>query len=234
MDEKIMKLSIIIPAFHEGKNILPTIKEIIKFVKTDNEIIIICDEKSDPTINVINNLKKKNIYTALNSIGSMKGPANAVKTGFLRAKGDLVSVVMADLSDDLKKVDKGVKMIDKDYDMVCFSRYMRGGRQIGGPFLKGLMSRIAGLSLFYLFNFPTHDPTNSFKLYRKTVLKKIKIESSAGFDFNLELIVKAHKMGYKIGEIPATWRDRTAGKSRFKLLKWLPKYLKWYWYLLVN
>jgi hypothetical protein len=139
---------------------------------------------------------------------------------------------MADLSDDLKKLDKGVKMINKGYDIVCFSRYMKGGQQIGGPFLKGLMSRIAGLSLFYLFNFPTHDPTNSFKLYRRSVLKKIKIESNAGFDFNLELIVKAHKMGYKIGEIPATWRDRTAGKSRFKLLKWLPKYLKWYWYLL--
>ncbi|MFA6081398.1 MAG: glycosyltransferase [Patescibacteria group bacterium] len=229
-----MKLSIIIPAYYEGKNILPTIKEIKKLVKTDYEIIVICDDKSDPTIGVIKNLKKKNIYTALNSIGSMKGPANAVKTGFLRAKRGLVGVVMADLSDDLKKVDKGVKMIDKGYDIICFSRYMTGGRQIGGPFLKGLMSRMAGLSLFYLFNFPTHDPTNSFKLYRKTVLQKIKIESSAGFDFNLELIVKAHKIGYKIGEIPATWSDRTAGKSRFKLLKWLPKYLKWYWYLLID
>lgn len=227
-----MKLSIIIPAYYEGKNILPTIKEIKKLVNTDYEIIVICDVKFDPTIEVIKNLKKKNIYTVLNSIDSMKGPANAVKTGFLMAKGSLVSVVMADLSDDLEKLDKGVNMIDKGYDIVCFSRYMKDGRQIGGPFLKGLMSKIAGLSLFYLFNFPTHDPTNSFKLYKKTVLKKIKIESNAGFDFNLELIVKAHKMGYKIGEIPATWRDRAAGKSRFKLLKWLPKYLKWYWYLL--
>lgn len=227
-----MKLSIIIPAYYEGKNILPTIKAIKKLVKTDYEIIVICDVNLDPTIEVIKNMKKKNIYTALNCIDSKKGPANAVKTGFLKAKGDLACVVMADLSDDLKMLDKGVKMIDKEYDIVCFSRYMKGGRQIGGPFLKGLMSRIAGLSLFYLFHFPTHDPTNSFKLYRKTVLDKIKIESNAGFDYNLELIVKAHKKRYKIGEIPATWRDRTAGKSRFKLLKWLPKYLKWYLYLI--
>jgi dolichol-phosphate mannosyltransferase len=227
-----MQLSIIIPAYHEGKNILPTLQVIEKSVKTNHEIIIICDDKLDPTVTVIKKLKKKNIYVVTNSIGSKKGPANAVKTGFLKAKSAMVCVVMADLSDDLKKIDKAVKMINQDFDIVCFSRYMKGGHQIGGPFFKGLMSRMAGLSLFYLFNFPTHDPTNSFKIYKKKVLEKIKIESNVGFDFNLELIVKAHKKGYKIGEIPATWSDRTAGKSRFKLLKWLPKYLKWYLYLI--
>lgn len=229
-----MKLSIIIPAYFEGKNILPAIKVISEKVTTEHEIIVICDDKSDPTINVIKTLKKKNIYPILNSIGSKKGPANAVKTGFLKAKGNLVCVVMADLSDDLVKIDKGIEMINEGKDIICFSRYMKDGRQIGGPFLKGMMSRLAGLSLFYLFNFPTHDPTNSFKLYRKTVLDKVNIESDAGFDFNLELIAKAYKKGYKIGEMPATWIDRTAGKSRFKLLKWLPKYLKWYWYLIAS
>ena len=132
---------------------------------------------------------------------------------------------------DLKKIDQAVKMISQGKDIICFSRFMKGGKQIGGPFLKGTLSRLAGLSLFYLFNFPTHDPTNSFKLYRKSILSKIYIESEAGFDFNLEIIIKLFKMGYKINEIPATWRDRTAGKSRFKLLKWLPKYIKWYLYL---
>lgn len=229
-----MKLSIIIPAYFEGKNILPTLREIDKLVKTKHEIIIVCDDKSDPTVDIINKLKKKNIYTILSFVGDKKGPANAVKTGFLRAKGDLVCVVMADLSDDLIKIDKAVKIIKNGKDIVCFSRYMKGGRQIGGPFLKGMLSRLAGLSLFYLFNFPTHDPTNSFKLYKKLILNKITIESEDGFDFNLELIAKAYKKGYKIGEIPATWRDRTAGKSRFKLLKWLPKYLKWYWYLIIS
>ena len=226
-----MRISIIIPAYLEGKNILPTLKEISKKVTTDHEVIVICDQKSDPTVDVIKRLKKKNIYITLNSIGSKKGPANAVKTGFLRAKGDLVCVIMADLSDDLIKIDKAVKIINQGKDVVCFSRYMKGGKQIGGPFLKGMMSRLAGLSLFYLFNFPTHDPTNSFKLYRKSALNKIHIESEAGFDFNLEIIIKLFKMGYGIGEIPATWRDRTAGKSRFKLLKWLPRYIKWYLYL---
>lgn len=226
-----MKLSIIIPAYFEGKNILPTLNKIEKTVKTDHEIIIICDDKSDPTINVVKKLKKKNIYSVLNLVGSKKGPANAVKTGFLKAKGNLICVVMADLSDDLIKIDKAVAMIGQGKDVVSFSRYMKGGRQTGGPFLKGMMSRLAGLSLFYLFNFPTHDPTNSFKLYRKSALSKINIESEAGFDFNLEIIVKLFKMGYKIGEIPATWTDRTKGKSRFKLLKWLPKYIKWYLYL---
>lgn len=102
---------------------------------------------------------------------------------------------------------------------------------MGGPVLKGLLSRLAGVSAYYIFGLPTHDPTNSFKMFKKSVFNAIKIESSGGFEYNLEFVVKAFKKGYKITEVPATWRDRTAGKSRFKLLKWLPKYIRWYLYL---
>jgi len=86
--------------------------------------------------------------------------------------------------------------------------------------------------MHYFFGFPTHDPTNAFKMYKKSILKKLTIESDGGFEYSIELMVKAHKSGYKITEIPAVWRDRTAGKSKFKLFKWLPKYLRWYFHLL--
>ncbi|MGH7863221.1 MAG: glycosyltransferase family 2 protein, partial [Candidatus Dormibacteraceae bacterium] len=54
------------------------------------------------------------------------------------------------------------------------------------------------------------------------------IESEAGFELALELTVKAHLGGMTIVEVPTTWRDRTAGESRFQTRKWLPHYLRWY------
>jgi dolichol-phosphate mannosyltransferase len=105
---------------------------------------------------------------------------------------------------------------------------MRGGRQEGGPRLKRLMSRTAGLTLHWFAGVPTHDPTNNFKLYARRFLDEVTIESTAGFELALELTVKATLAGRRIGEVPTTWRDRTAGQSNFKLRRWLPHYLHWY------
>ncbi len=113
-------------------------------------------------------------------------------------------------------------------DVVSASRYMRGGRQVGGPPLKRLMSRTAGLTLYWFAGVPTHDPTNNFKLYSRRFLDTVTIESTAGFELALELTVKATLAGRTVAEVPTTWRDRTAGQSNFKLRKWLPHYLHWY------
>ena len=51
-----------------------------------------------------------------------------------------------------------------------------------------------------------------------------------GFAYSIELLVKAHRLGWRIGEVPAAWLERRAGKSRFQVLKWVPQYLKWFFY----
>ena len=111
---------------------------------------------------------------------------------------------------------------------------MKGGRQIGGPRLKGLISRVAGVSLYWLAGLPTHDATNAFRAYRRDVLTSTPIESPAGFAYTLEITAKAFASGRRITEVPSTWRDRSAGQSRFKLLQWLPYYLRWYFYTLTR
>jgi hypothetical protein len=62
------------------------------------------------------------------------------------------------------------------------------------------------------------------------VLEKVEIESQGGFELALELTVKAHCAGFRVTEIPTIWNDRTAGESRFRLGRWLPRYLRWYVY----
>jgi hypothetical protein len=140
----------------------------------------------------------------------------------------VIVVTMADLSDDFAKVAEMVERAERGAAVVCASRYMRGGRQTGGPLLKRLLSRMAGVSLHYLAGIPTHDSTNSFKAYRRDFLAATPIESTAGFTLGLELTVKAHFSGRRVEEVPATWQHRSAGNSRFRLFAWLPSYLHWY------
>ena len=135
---------------------------------------------------------------------------------------------MADGSDEPHVVDPMVALARGGADVVSASRYMRGGHQLGGPPIKRLMSRVAGLTLHWFAGVPTHDPTNNFKLYSRRFLDTVTIESTAGFELALELTVKATLAGRRIAEVPTTWRDRTAGESNFKLRKWLPHYLHWY------
>ncbi len=226
-------LSIIIPVYHEEKNILKVISSITKYVHTPHEIILVYDNQEDPTVPVVKQYlqtnKKKGIYLQQNIVGNKEGVMNAIKTGFHVANGEAVVVIMADLADDIRQVDTMYALIQQQsVDIVCASRFMKGGKKIGGPFIKNLLSRTACLTLYYLFRIPTHDATNAFKMYRSSLFTNITIESKGGFEYSLEIILKAHKKGYTIAEIPTVWKDREEGKSNFKLLSWLPYYLQWY------
>lgn len=231
-----LPLDIIVPVFNEKDVIVSTLEEIRSKVLTSHRIFIVYDFDQDNTLSVvkeyIQSRKIENIILLKNDYG--RGVINAIKKGFHASEAMATLVVMGDLSDDLSVVDPMFSKIKEGYDIVCGSRYMRGGKQIGGPLFKGFLSRMAGLSLHWITKIPTHDISNSFKMYRTSLLKTITIESSGGFEIGLEVLVKAFVKGYKITEIPSVWKDRVAGKSNFKLLKWLPKYFKWYIYAIKN
>ena len=195
---------------------------------TPHELIVVYDFDEDTTVPVVARLAPE--LTGLrghrNTIG--RGVLNAMKSGIADSNGRYVLISMADGSDDPADVDRLVELARSGADIAAASRYMRGGRQVGGPRLKRMMSRTAGLSLHWLGGVPIHDPTNNFKLYRRSYLDAVRIESRAGFELALELTVKAAIAGRPMAEIPTTWRDRTAGQSNFRLRKWLPQYLRWY------
>lgn len=224
------KLSIIIPVYNEKDNIKMVLSEIKDNIKTQHIIFIVYDFPEDNTIPAVKDYiiatDASNIKLVLNDFG--KGVLNAIKKGFSVADSTMTLVTMGDLSDDLSVVDLMVDKINQGYDLVCGSRYIKGGKQIGGPLIKKTLSRLAGLSLNFMVGIPTHDISNSFKLYRTSLIKSINIESNGGFELGLEILVKTWLKGCRITEVPTIWKNRTGGKSRFRLLKWIPKYLKWY------
>jgi glycosyltransferase involved in cell wall biosynthesis len=156
---------------------------------------------------------------------------NAIKTGLEKSRGKAVIVTMADSSDDPQTINQMIDKFNQGFDIVCGSRYAKGGKKMGGPVVKSILSKYAGVTAKYIMKLPTSDLTNSFKLYRKELLKKINIESQGGFELGMEILVKGYFLyGAKVTEVPTIWYDRTAGKSRFHLFGWLPSYLRWYFW----
>lgn len=141
-------------------------------------------------------------------------------------------VTSADGSDDASQIPELVMLVERGVDIASASRYMHGGKLINSPFLKGFLSRLAGLSLHHLRRIGTRDATNNFKAYSADFLNSIDIESIYGFEIGLELVAKARRAKRPIAEIPTIWIERNSGISKFPLLRSLPRYLKWYFYAL--
>ena len=223
-------LKVIIPVYNEGAN-FAILYDGLSVIRTPFEAFVIYDLEDDNTIPAVNRVINCGDHRFhLHRNDTFPGPAGALLTGFRLAASGPVLVLMADLSDDLAQVDRMVQLHRDGYHLVSASRYARGGLQIGGPFLKRILSRCAGRSLRLLRGLPTSDATNSFRLYDAEMLNSLQIESCSGFEITLEITVKAFLAGYRLAEIPATWHDRSSGESHFRLWTWLPDYLKWYFY----
>jgi dolichol-phosphate mannosyltransferase len=232
---EVADVDFVMPVYNEGANIGRALAEIYQHVPLTKRVLVVYDFDEDNTVPAVRELAPQypGVELVKNTLG--RGVLNAVRSGIAAARAEVVIITMADLSDDVAIVPRMVELIRVEgYDIVCASRYMRGGRQIGGPWLKGLLSRTAGLSLYWLAGLPTHDATNAFRAYRRSVLLENPIESQGGFEYSLEITAKAFAAGRRITEIPSTWRDRSAGQSRFKLRAWLPQYLRWYSYTLTH
>jgi dolichol-phosphate mannosyltransferase len=127
-------------------------------------------------------------------------------------------------------VDRMVELARGGCDIVCPSRFMPGGAMIGCPWLKAVLVRSANFTLRHVARLPTTDASNGFRLFSRRAIERIAIESSEGFCYSIELLVKAHRLGWKIAEVPVTWIERADRRTRFQVLGWLPAYLRWYFY----
>lgn len=223
-------LGIVVPVYNEGNNIKSLFDAIESEIKTPKEVMVVYDYPKDDTLPVVSRIRESYSFEVVckrNKYG--RGALNAIKTGLEDCMQSIILVVMADLSDNLNVVDDMYEKISIDgYDVVCGSRYMKGGVQHGGGVLKKTFSRLAGVSLHVLTGIPTHDVTNSFKMYRKSMLESLTIESSGGFEIGMEIVVKAFVYGYQVTEVASEWFDRVDGQSNFKMWEWIPHYLHWY------
>ncbi len=224
-------VSVIIPAYNEGERVAAVLQAVASATATLScEILVVCDFPEDTTIPVVQRLVPvvPGLRVHLNERG--RGVLNALRAGLSAARAPYVVVTMGDGSDEYDAISAMVEKARLGAQLVAASRYMRGGHQIGAPLMKRSMSRTAGLLLHVIAGLPIHDPTNNFKLYTRSLLDRVTIESQGGFELALELSVKCHRLGLEMVEMPTTWRERSSGESQFDLRAWLPHYLRWFGY----
>ena len=222
------QLSVVIPAYNEGDHILPVLDRIFEAVHLPCEVLVVVDAPEDTTVPVVDeySLKEPRLRCVINTYG--RGPANAIRFGIDAAAAPVAVVTMADGCDDPRQIDELARLVDRGVAVAAASRYMPGGQQVGGPGLKGMMSRSAGRSLRLLAHIGTRDATNSFKAYSTEFVRAVGIDSRDGFELGIELTAKARRMRLPVAEIPTIWLDRQAGVSNFRVAKWIPGYLRWY------
>ena len=224
----IPRVSVIVPAYNEGEHIIPVLDRLFESVHLRCEVLVVVDAADDATVPVVEEYQAKEprIRWVLNTYG--RGPANAIRFGIDSATAAVVVVTMADGCDDPRQIDDLARLVDRGVAVAAASRYMPGGQQVGGPILKGMLSKAAGRSLRILAHIGTRDATNSFKAYRTEFVRAVGIDSRVGFEIGLELTAKAKRMRLPVAEVPTIWLDRQAGMSNFKLMQWIPVYLRWY------
>jgi dolichol-phosphate mannosyltransferase len=225
------RLDIVIPVYNEGSNILSTLGALARDVKTASRVLICYDFEEDNTLPVVRN--NPETYAGLDVsfvLNPGRGAHAAVMAGFAASTAPIVASYPADDDFNAAIIDDMVALVGDGCDVVCASRFLPGGTMQGCPWLKAVLVRTAAFTLHHFAALPTRDPTSGFRMFSRRVIDRIKIESDQGFCYSIELLVKAHRLGWRIGEVPARWFERQHGASRFRVLKWLPAYLRWFRY----
>jgi len=224
------RVTIVVPAYNEGEEIAGFLTRVAETVTLPFELLVVVDTEQDTTIPVVQRMAAQDprIRHVVNTYG--RGPAQAIRYGFDTAAAPTVVVTMADGSDDPRQIDELTVLVERGVVVAAGSRYMPGGQQIGGPRLKRTLSRLAGQSLHLFAGIGTRDATNSFKAYNADFVRTVTVQSRDGFEIGLELTAKARRARLPVAELPTIWLDRTTGVSNFQLRKWIPKYLRWYFF----
>jgi len=215
-----MKLSIVIPAYNEAESISETLNVLYDKLVENNiphQILVVNDNSKDNTIEVLDELKKRILtLDVLNNTGP-NGFGYAVRKGLDNFTGDVVAIMMADLSDSADDLISFYNKILEGFDCVFGSRWIKGGKVYDYPKHKLIMNRLFNTSVRIIFGLKYNDLTNAFKMYRKETIEGIKPFLSPHFNLTLEIPLKAIVRGYTYTVLPNSWTNRKFGVSKLKI-----------------
>jgi glycosyltransferase involved in cell wall biosynthesis len=139
-------VSVVIPVYNEGEAIVACLDRLLQAVRLPCEVLVVYDDPADSTLPYLEKYVRgdERVVPMLNGNGA--GPARAIRWGIEHANAPVAVVTMADGSDDPEQIDRLTNLVDRGVVIAAASRYMGGGRQIGGPPVKTMLSNLAGLS----------------------------------------------------------------------------------------
>ncbi|PXF43046.1 Dolichol-phosphate mannosyltransferase subunit 1 [Gracilariopsis chorda] len=215
------KYSVLLPTFNERENlpyVIFFLDEAFQAAQADYEVIIIDDASPDGTLQVAKALQAS--YGAekiiLRPRERKAGLGSAYMHGATHATGNFIIILDADLSHHPKYIPQFIeKQRQTKCDVVTGTRYVPNGGVYGWTFRRKLVSRVANYLAHIVLRPGVSDLTGSFRLYKATSFQTIMHHMEAtGYVFQMEIIVRAKRMGLDVREVPITFVDRLFGESK--------------------
>ena len=213
-------LSIVIPAHNEEGCVEKTVRAFhdeLKQAEINHEILVINDNSQDRTERILQSLVEEIAELRYLNNVPPNGFGFAVRKGLENFKGEAVAIVMADLSDKPSDLVKYYRKLEEGYDCVFGSRFIKGGKVVGYPWLKRSLNRFTNNVIKLLFAIRYNDTTNAFKLYKRETIEGLKPFFSHHYNLTVELPLKAIVRGYSYSVVPNSWINRESGESKLKI-----------------
>lgn len=213
-----MKTVIVIPTYNERENIPALLDKIDSLALENLEIVVVDDNSPDGTWQVVEERGRRSAYIHLLRRMEERGRGLAGIAGFKCALDIGASVVIemdGDLSHDPSYIPDFLSGIER-FDVILGSRFIKGGGCKGRGFLREFVTKIAALYIRVMLGFSVKDPTSGFRCFRREVLEGINLSTltARGPFIVTEVLFRCHRKGFRIGEIPIIFEERTRGRSK--------------------
>ena len=228
-DGKIVTL--VMPVYNEGDAVIPVISTLFLTTRYPFKILVIYDSPEDPTVETIKKLQEhfSELYLVQNDW--KRGVLNAIKTGLNCSDTKYVGIWVAYHLDPFGILNNMIEILENGCDLVSANRFAVDQERARGNTVKKLFSLTGNIVLNKIIGMPISDVTTSIKVYRKTMLDSMQIETvvNGGWAVSSELAIKAAINGYCLKEIPLEKKNINLihGLTNFKVLKQLPTYFHW-------
>lgn len=215
-------IAIVIPTINEKENIGRLILDIFKLPIKIDRILIVDDNSTDGTIELVRQLSQKYPQIKLIIRKTERGLGRAYLEGFRNVTQENYEYIVqmdADGSHDPKVVPAMIKLADLGNDLVIGSRYIKGGKIEKWNWLRRMISRFGNYYARFILGLPYQDLTGGYKCWRGSLLSKIidKPLNAVGYLFQVETTYRAHLLEGRIAEIPIIFRERDTGTSKFSI-----------------
>ena len=229
-------VSIVIPVRNEGANLRISLKFLAALVEVPYEVLLVYDFPTDSSVPVVKelNIDYPQFKLVLNTRGV--GVSNALLAGIEAAKGDYISLMLADDTGPMTSLGDMIALMEDGCQFVSCTRYAHGGYRLGGSRLGYYLSITANKLFYWLAGCVLTDATTGIKMFRRDIFKDFPFEARpVGWAVVFEMAMKAQTMGLTLGEVPIISIDRLyGGKSTFKLIPWVQEYSRWFIWGLLN
>jgi dolichyl-phosphate beta-glucosyltransferase len=211
------RLSVVIPAYNEGKRLRATLERVLEWTGQWGgtfEVLVVDDGSRDDTSAIAGEFASNHEHFAAHRLSRNRGKGAAVREGFVRSRGEFVLFSDADLSTPIEEYERLQEIVDGGADFVIASRGLPGSdlvirqvwyREWMGKTFNGFVRLLTGI--------PFRDTQCGFKLIRGQPARDVApFMKEEGFAFDVELILLANRKGLRIQELPVSWSNDDASR----------------------